>query len=236
MRPLPPGLRWIAFDLDDTLHHFERASGQAAEAVFRQVGQRSGIGLGDLEEAYREIRREAQGGHFSQRRTSREYRAERFAALLGRFGLDPDPQMDGLLDLYDNALGEALELKPGATEALATAKRVGLSTMVISEGPHDAQAMTIERLGIASWVDLLVTSAGEGLSKSTGLFDRALERAACSPQELIYVGDSVARDVGPALALGIATVYVGEEALPEGSPAIRLDLAELGPHLLSNLL
>jgi FMN phosphatase YigB (HAD superfamily) len=27
-------LRWIAFDLDDTLHYFKRASGRAAEAVF----------------------------------------------------------------------------------------------------------------------------------------------------------------------------------------------------------
>ena len=99
--------------------------------------------------------------------------------------------------------------------------------MVISEGPHDAQETTIGRLGIAADVDLLVTSAGEGVSKSDGLFERALERANCVPHEVLYVGDSLERDIGPASELGIASVYVGDEELPEASKAIKLDLAAL---------
>jgi FMN phosphatase YigB (HAD superfamily) len=38
---LPPGLRWIAFDLDDTLHYFRRASSRASEAVFGDIEQQS---------------------------------------------------------------------------------------------------------------------------------------------------------------------------------------------------
>ncbi len=111
---------------------------------------------------------------------------------------------------------------------LIAAKGVGLSVMVISEGPHDAQVTTIERLGIAASVDLLVTSAGEGASKSDGLFEKALARAGCECHEVLYVGDSVERDIVPTSALGIANVYVGEDGLPEGSAAMRLDLAALG--------
>ncbi len=125
------------------------------------------------------------------------------------------------------------KLKPGAREALAAAKWAGLSVMVVSEGPHDTQETTIERLGIASCVDLLITSAGEGASKSDGLFERALERAGCEPHEVLYVGDSLDRDIAPTSALGIASVYVGEGELPEGSTAIRLDLPTLG-QLLRN--
>lgn len=191
-------LLWIAFDLDDTLHYFKRASGRAVEAVFRDVERQFGIGPNELSEAYREILCAMQGSH-----------------------------LDRLLDIYDAALCEALELKPGARQALIAAKRANLSVMVVSEGPHDAQSATIERLGIAPYIDLLVTSAGEGMSKSDGLFEKALERASCDCHEVLYVGDSLARDIVPTSALRIANVYVGEDALPDGSATMRLDLAEL---------
>lgn len=131
------------------------------------------------------------------------------------------------MDTYDTALGESLELKPGADKALRAAKRGGRSVMVISEGPHDAQQTTIERLGIAPMVDLLVTSGSEGTSKSHDLFGRALARAGCDPTEIVFVGDSLERDVGPASALGITCFYVGEERLPEGSAAVKLGLTAL---------
>jgi HAD superfamily hydrolase (TIGR01549 family) len=225
---LPPDLRWIAFDLDDTLHYFTRASTRASEAVFCDIERQFGIAVDDLDESYREILRAAQSGHFSQSKTSREYRAERFGALLGRFAQGPGTQLDRLLDVYDTALGEALELKPGARQVLMAAKRAGLSVMVISEGPHDAQEATIERLGIAPSIDLLVTSANEGASKSDGLFEKALERAGCEQHEVLYVGDSIERDIAPTSALGMANVYVGDDALPDDFAAMRLDLAALG--------
>ncbi len=223
----PPGLRWIGFDLDDTLHFFRRASRRATEAVFAEVERRDKIGADRLDQAYAEILQDARSGHFAAPRTAREYRGERFTALLKAFELDPGPQLDSLLDIYDSELAAALELRPGAGEALAAARRAGLSVMVVSEGPHDAQERTIERLGIAASVDLLVTSAGEGLSKGDGLFERALERAGCRPDELLFAGDSIERDIVPASALDIACVYVGEEELPADSSARRLDLAAL---------
>lgn len=224
---LPPDLRWIAFDLDDTLHYFKHASGVAAVAVFSDIEQQFGIGVDDLGAAYREILRAAQSGHFSQPKTSREYRAERFGALLDGFGVNAAPQLERLLDVYDTSLGEALELKPGAREALKAARRAGLSVMVVSEGPHDAQETTIERLEIAADIDLLVTSTGEGASKGDGLFEKALERAGCERNEVLYVGDSFERDITPTSALGIANVYVGEDELPDDSAALRLDLKAL---------
>lgn len=222
-----PGLSWIGFDLDDTLHYFKRASVKASEAVFSDVERQSGIGVDELSEAYAEILRRAQSTHFTQPKTAREYRAARFGALLEELGQEPAPQLDRLVDSYDAALGEALELKPGASKALAAAKQAGLSVMVISEGPHDAQETTIERLGIAAGVDLLITSACEGKSKGDGLFERALERAGCEPHKVLCVGDSVDRDIVPAAALGMATAYVGDGELPEGSRAMRLDLTAL---------
>ena len=112
---LPPELRWIAFDLDDTLHYFKRASGTAAEAVFRDIEERLGIGVNQMAETYRKVLRSAQSSHFAEAKTSREYRAERFGALLDGFGVDPSLELDRVLDLSDAALGEAFELEAWRT-------------------------------------------------------------------------------------------------------------------------
>lgn len=225
---LPWDLRWIGFDLDDTLHFFKRASNRAATAVFSEIERQCGIKTDDLDESYSVTLQAAQSKHFSESKTAREYRAERFQTLLNGFVLEPVPSLDRLLDIYDGALGEALELKPGALQALSAAKRAGLLVMVVSEGPHDAQMVTIERLGIAPSIDLLVTSAGEQASKTDGLFEKALTRAGCERHEVLYVGDSLDRDITPTSALGIANVYVGDEELPNSSPTMRLDLVALG--------
>jgi beta-phosphoglucomutase-like phosphatase (HAD superfamily) len=42
--------------------------------------------------------------------------------------------LEQLLDVYDAALAEALELMPGARGVLAAARQAGLSVMVVSEG------------------------------------------------------------------------------------------------------
>ena len=80
-----------------------------------------------------------------------------------------------------------------------------------AEGPHDAQETTISRLGIAPYVDLLVTSSREGLTKCGGLLKCALDKAGCAPSAAIYVGDSVECDIAPARALGVRAIYAGEQ-------------------------
>lgn len=43
------------------------------------------------------------------------------------------------------------------------------------------------------------------------IFEKALEMAGASPEEVIHIGDSVTSDVKPALALGITPVYLSRK-------------------------
>ena len=178
-------LKWIGFDLDDTLHFYRKASGQACEAVFEYLGEEFGCGVNELQAAYTGILKDAQKGAFADGRSARECRAERFGKLLTAFSIIPHRHLEAVLDLYDEALSLNLKLKEGAKETLLAARANGLRIMVVSEGPHDAQEATLERLGIAPLADLLVTSAAEKTSKRGGLLKIALGRAQCAPHELI---------------------------------------------------
>ena len=209
-------LKWIGFDLDDTLHFYRKASGQACEAVFEYLGEEFGCGVNELQAAYTGILKDAQKGAFADGRSARECRAERFGKLLTAFSIIPHRHLEAVLDLYDEALSLNLKLKEGAKETLLAARANGLRIMVVSEGPHDAQEATLVRLGIAPLADLLVTSAAEKTSKRGGLLKIALGRAQCAPHELIYVGDSLENDIWPAQEAGVQSIYVGEEPVPAG--------------------
>ena len=225
-------IKWIAFDLDDTLHFYRNAAGEASAAVFAYLCEEFGFDAEGLGAAYAAILKDAQTSGFAEGKTSREFRAERFGKLLASFSINPHRHLDTVLDVYGDALSRNLKLKEGAAEALRECKLSGYSVMIVTEGPQDAQETTLERLGLAQYADLLVTSGKERVSKRDGLLKRALEIAACNPDELIYIGDSLVSDVLPAMVLGVRTIYVGQEdEIPEGVQKISslLQLRELLP-------
>lgn len=216
----PAAVQWVAFDLDDTLHLYRRASGQAALAVFEYLDEEFGCGIEELRAAYAGILKDAQKGAFADGRSARECRGERFGKLLTAFAIIPHLNLEEALDIYDAALAANLELKDGAAALLQDIKAAGRSVMVVTEGPHDAQETTISRLGLAPYVDLLVTASMERLTKRDGLLKRALEKAGCTPGAAIYVGDSVECDIAPAQALGVRAIFIGEPGrAPEGIEA-----------------
>jgi putative hydrolase of the HAD superfamily len=208
---LPDSIKWIGFDLDDTLHFFKKASGQASQDVFFYIETSFGVPAASLKEAYKSILSEAQSSFFSKNKPSREYRKERFSKLFKIFSIVSPEHLEAALDCYDNALARHLELKAGALEALTAAKKAGLSVIVVTEGPRDAQVTTISRLGIEPYIDILLTSAEAQVSKGEGLFEHALQKIQCLPSDIIYIGDSLQRDIIPADKLGIQTYYVGDE-------------------------
>jgi putative hydrolase of the HAD superfamily len=211
-------ITWIGFDLDDTLHYYREASGRACQAVFDYLHDEFGCDPDELNARYALILKEAQSGSFTEGKTSRALRGERFGRLMTEFSIIPHLHLDRALDAYDEALARHLRLTASAKEVLAALKQAGFSIMVVSEGPHDAQETTLARLGLAPFVDLLVTSGQERRSKREGLLKVALERAGCDPQSCIFIGDNMECDILPALALGMEAFYVGEEALmPAGA-------------------
>lgn len=56
----PASVRWAGFDLDDTLHHYRKASGRASAAVFEYLDEVFGCGSEQLQAAYAGILKEAQ--------------------------------------------------------------------------------------------------------------------------------------------------------------------------------
>jgi putative hydrolase of the HAD superfamily len=111
---------WFAFDLDDTLHEFRKASGKATSAALRRIEEAYDVSLKSLKAAYSSILSRSTANAFTDGKTSNDYRKERFAAVPNEFALDFSEEfLVGLVEAYKSALEEALEAKCGAMDLLA---------------------------------------------------------------------------------------------------------------------
>lgn len=67
----------------------------------------------------------------------------------------------------------------------------------------------LKRYGILHYFDVVVASAEECVSKpDRRIFEIALRRANCLPEEAVMIGDRLDNDIAPAKALGMKTVWV----------------------------
>ena len=67
----------------------------------------------------------------------------------------------------------------------------------------------LEKLGLLKYIDLVVASAEEGVAKSDlRIFQIALDRSNCKPEEAIMVGDRIDNDIIPANKIGMITVWI----------------------------
>ena len=201
----------MGFDLDDTLHCFKLASGEASQSIFSYISQRTKKTQPQIATDYRDILSRMQHTHFTENKPSIEYRRGRFEELLKQNGLDIMTHIDDVLNLYDSTLANNLTSKYGAKEVLQAAKKAGKTVAIISEGPHDAQELTLKRLGLSPYIDQLITSSAYGQSKTDGLFQTSLDVLGCSPKEMLFIGDNPIRDYDAALEIGIHTLLLDED-------------------------
>ena len=69
----------------------------------------------------------------------------------------------------------------------------------------------MDKLGLLKYINLVIASAEEGVAKpDLRLFQIALDRANCKPEEAIMVGDRLDNDIVPANKIGMKTVRVNQ--------------------------
>ena len=67
----------------------------------------------------------------------------------------------------------------------------------------------LNKLGLLKYIDLVIASAEEGVEKpDLRIFQLALERANCKPEEAVMVGDRIDNDIIPAKKIGMKTVWI----------------------------
>lgn len=67
----------------------------------------------------------------------------------------------------------------------------------------------LEKYGLLPYINLLIASAEEGIAKpDPKIFQIALQRAECLPEEAVMIGDRIDNDILPAKEVGMRTIWI----------------------------
>lgn len=111
---------------------------------------------------------------------------------------------------------------PQAAECLTQLHRKYKLGIIANQIPGTASRM--EQYGLSQHLDLIVASAEEGIEKpDPRIFELALKRANCLPENAAMIGDRLDNDIMPAKRLGLKTIWIRQGFGGMGTPLTEKD-------------
>lgn len=196
----------VVFDLDDTLYDYVTLDRAATEALCRFARHRLGMDEEAFRAAYAQGRREtkSQLGNTAASHNRLLY----CQRTLERLGLPPAELALEMYEVYWGCILDAMRPTPGAPELLARCREAGLKVGICSDLTAHIQHRKLKRLGLDSLVDVLVTSEEAGVEKpGAAIYRLLLEKLELPPENVLFVGDSLERDVIGPQAAGMRAVW-----------------------------
>lgn len=224
---IPADLELLAFDLDNTLYDESLYFDGAFKAIAPVLAAKSRRDVVTVETRLQDILRE-KGRHYHYL----------FTDILAELGLDPDGELNGVLDLF-RTVEPPLELFPGTRELLHDLRRRYRLGMITS-GMRQVQENKIRLLRVADCFEQIVFSSTLAENKPGPMpFQRLLDAMHVAAERAAYVGDNPLSDFHGANRLGMLTVRVhnpefdGIDVPPERDARVRVErVADLRGMLL----
>lgn len=227
-------IRAVLLDLDDTLIDTRAGAAAALDAATALALLRCpSLSDPDVRSAYKrvvhEVDRLMERGDVRYETTPALHR-DRWHRILGLCGAG-SVHAGAVGEHYSATRREHHTPYPETREVLDHL-RARYRLVMVTNGPADFQREKLDRSGLEPWFEHIVISGEMGHWKPDArIFEHALGRLGCLPDETVMVGDSLRHDIAGAQALGIRTVWMNRHgiAAPE-SPrptATASDLREL---------
>ncbi len=233
-------IRWIWYDLDDTLWDFRTNSEILLERIYHERGLNRWFATpADWISKY-EVHNRFLWREYAAARISREFLlADRFRKPLTDASHPQAREESEFLDKYYlQQLGTMSKLNDGAIETLTRLRQAGYHIGVLSNGFTTVQHNKIYVSGLKPLIDLTVLSDDIGINKpDVRLFNHAAQRAGAAPHECMMIGDNPETDIAGAIRAGWSAIlfnpdYTTHRCAPEGTIASISKLPEICYFLL----
>ena len=198
-------IKAVFFDVDDTLFSFQKAHRAAMVPLCQYVWEQLQIPLEEFVLAYDTQYRRMEEEIGPQ--AAIHNRMIRFLRILEERE-KPLSFAPLLNDLYWNAVLDAGEPEPGATECIRSLRQKGYFLGIASNMTLDWQMRKLDKIGLLPCFHRIVSSEEAGIEKPhRGFFDLCLRYAGCRPQECLMVGDSLELDILGAENAGMRALW-----------------------------
>ena len=227
-------MKYLFFDLDDTLLDFHKAEAWA----LRQALRRSGVEATDAIAArYSEINQSQWELLEEQKITRQQVLVRRFQLLFQELGVNAS--CEKTQECYENMLAKGHDFMPGAQELLETLK--GKYEMyLVSNGTAMVQDARLRDSGMEQYFKGIFISERVGVDKpQKEFFDRSFAAIPVfDPGQAMIIGDSLTSDIRGGNNAGVQTCWYNPKHKPRRADIhVDYEISELMelPKLLDTL-
>lgn len=190
-------IKAVAFDLDDTLLSKRKYDHECLRSVAKYISESFNIDFKNacipLLKEYDELNR-----------------SHTIDAVLKQFGIFSEELLQELIEVYRNTKARDC-LCDDTISTLEKTQKMGLLTILITDGKIEAQKKKIQNVGIEKYFSKAVFTYAFGENRKKPdrtAFQQILGDLGINGHEMIYVGDNPYRDFIEVRKLGIHTIRI----------------------------
>jgi putative hydrolase of the HAD superfamily len=224
-------LKFVFFDLDDTLLDHKHASSMGAEGFYRDHADVLGVSFSRFMKGWKQAGQLHMERYFRNEVSYQGQRRARVREVFAASGLTlTDAEADERFAVYLKYYEAEWRLFDDVLPCLDSIPESQMG--IISNGDSGQQLKKLARMGLDGRFDPVVLSGEIGVAKpEPGIFVEAASRAGVEPSQCVYTGDRLETDAMAATAAGMSGIWLsrgGDGAAPAEVPVIHTlaDLAE----------
>ncbi len=230
-------IKTVIFDIDNTLYSYDENHIYGMKAMEDYCKSAFGITRDEMDRYYKE------SGRLVIKRIGSETaaihsRLLRTQCMLELMGQPLFPHARNMYHAYWDTLIRRSQPTKGAVEFIKELKRRNIRIGIGTDMTAYIQYKKLEALGVAPYVDFIVTSEEAGVEKPhPHFFALCVDKAKASAGECAFIGDSLKKDVEGASDNGLKGIWYTKEEEPQGEmkyPWIRSFTQVDIDYLLSN--
>lgn len=192
-------IKAVIFDIDNTMYDFDKVHKIAMAALGTYAKENFGMEPEEtvaLVKKCMDIVAERTGDNCA----ALHNRLLRFQCFLEQIGSRDYQKAMEMYHVYWDTILENMEPEPGLISLLISLRGRGVRIGIGSDMTAYMQYKKLKKLGVLQYLDFIVTSEEAGAEKpDPRLFDLCVKKAGCRPEECVFIGDSLKKDViGPS--------------------------------------
>lgn len=196
-------IKTLIFDIDETMYSYTTCHAKGLHKIDEYCQEKFGFEPGTVKNWWKIIFHEITERLGFDNVCTHDTML-RIQTILERNGINPIKDARFIHNLYWDTVVEAMVPFDGMTELMQQAKAAGLTIGVATDLLAEIQFRKLEKLGVTDYIDFVVTSEEAGCEKPhKGIFECALEKAGCRPEECMMIGDNWSKDIVGAMDMGM---------------------------------
>lgn len=200
-------IKAVFFDIDDTMYDFTGTHRIAMKALTDYCRRE----FPEVEADFQKTFTSAQAT--IERRTGTDCAANhnrliRFQCILDLWGIQAPSKALEMYHTYWDTLLSVMEPEPGLLKLVAALRNRGILLGIGSDMTAYIQYKKLEKLGVLDDISRIVVSEEAGAEKpAPRFFQLCVEKMGCRPEECVFIGDSLRKDVRGAIDCGLHGVW-----------------------------